>query len=721
MAARSASSTGPMAFVTQSEFAALTTSLNSTMEDLKRVFAETDLKFNAVEQRVVIIEQVVTAELQDLKDSRDQQLVQATNHEDKLQHLNTKSRLMEDAVSGVEASFQHMLGEMSASVGVMEKAGQIVQNLEAMASRTENLEILMLLAENAARNHNERITKMEATGTNQSHRGRDILDPKNLTVNVFDGTKKLFVAWRKSVEVYMSRFYPEADQLLVYMRRCTLPVQEADLEDAASQAGIEWTSLKWAFNEMSKDGGTYIKTKLGADPTESVASVGDGFFNIYAQLSQEYDKLDKETEGQLQGEFAKLADKQAKSLAETKAMVKNFERQAKEVKERCSKDIDISLKRSVLIAILDPDTKMSFVKDKILGDYMKMREELTNLFCDGLDGGAVPMDCNSVSVNASTHNHQQVAQQHMQAQTGMHNQQNHWDCPQCTGLNAFGKGGRPPVKCWNCGGEHPTKLCPEPLKPEVAEKVREYENRQMSNKGKGKGGEWRPNPWGSKGKGKDGKGGKGHKGKGKTGLNSLGGADEWSQAAWYDWQAWESWNPTSAAMQPKPVPVKSLKGFNSITRVKQLNMVRKVDNFEDENKFKELMEPEKNEVQHDMKKTWEKDERRRRDNQEVIDGYKPMGKDNPEWLRAHEIVRSMFDLHEKKAMIKAEEDQTAEDDNGEGWNVKVSRGSRRTQSGKKTKVTRPRRWCKMKPVVEVDVRPVDVLTRVKEHGELLAV
>ena len=129
MAARSASSTGPMAFVTQTEFAALTISLNNTMEDLRKVFAESDSKFTAVEQRVVIIEQVVTAELQDLKDSRDQYMAQSSDHEVKLQHLNMKSLTMEDTVSGVEASFQHLLGEMSTSMQVMDRAGQIIQHL----------------------------------------------------------------------------------------------------------------------------------------------------------------------------------------------------------------------------------------------------------------------------------------------------------------------------------------------------------------------------------------------------------------------------------------------------------------------------------------------------------------------------------------------------------------------------------------------------------------
>ena len=78
-------------------------------------------------------------------------------------------------------------------------------------------------------------------------------------------------------------------------------------------------------------------------------------------------------------------------------LVNKFEKQPREFYERTSKHLDKPLKRSVLIAILDPDTKLTFVKHKILREYSKMRKELTNVFCDGLDGAPVPMDCNALS------------------------------------------------------------------------------------------------------------------------------------------------------------------------------------------------------------------------------------------------------------------------------------------------------------------------------------
>ena len=92
---------------------------------------------------------------------------------------------------------------------------------------------------------------------------------------------------------------------------------------------------------------------------------------------------------------------------------------------------------------------------------------------------------------------------------------------QFTGLNAFGKGGKPTMKCLNCDGDHPARMCPIPLKPEVAAKIKQYEA-----KGNGKGGGWRPSPNANKGKGEDTKGGgKGWKGKGKVGMNALGAGD----------------------------------------------------------------------------------------------------------------------------------------------------------------------------------------------------
>ena len=104
---------------------------------------------------------------------------------------------------------------------------------------------------------------------------------------------------------------------------------------------------------------------------------------------------------------------------------------------------------------------------------------------------------------------------------------------QPSGLNAFGT-----VTCWNCEATgHPARLCPQPMKPEIAEHIK------AKGKGKDGGGKHGGSKGGyggygkSKGKGKGGygKGGKA-KGYGKTGLNAFN-----ASAEWYDVQAWSQW------------------------------------------------------------------------------------------------------------------------------------------------------------------------------------
>mgnify|MGYP003334537251 CR=1 FL=1 len=75
-----------------------------------------------------------------------------------------------------------------------------------------------------------------------------------------------------------------------------------------------------------------------------------------------------------------------------------FKSKLKEYRELLSKDVDVALEKSVLIAILDPETKLYFVRQKVLSDHVSMRKELTSLFLHGFGSGAVPMDCNSVGI-----------------------------------------------------------------------------------------------------------------------------------------------------------------------------------------------------------------------------------------------------------------------------------------------------------------------------------
>ena len=178
--------------VTQDQFQTPTDSLNNTMNDLKGQFGNIDLKFNAIEQRVMIIEGVVTAETSDIKEILKENIVKVKEHDEKLHFLNNKAAMMEEAVTTVESQFQHFVGEISSALTKMEKLDDYLGALNNLNTRTAELERLMMLAEGAMRSQHERMTKVENSKTENSEGRRDILDPRNLTVSVYDGTKKQF-------------------------------------------------------------------------------------------------------------------------------------------------------------------------------------------------------------------------------------------------------------------------------------------------------------------------------------------------------------------------------------------------------------------------------------------------------------------------------------------------------------------------------------------------
>ena len=152
-----------------------------------------------------------------------------------------------------------------------------------MNESIRNLKKLMSLAERACSQHQARLNKIETTSV--SGKKPDILDPRNLVVDRFDGKKEEFDKWRKSVDLYVSRFFPECDEAIKLMRRCSIPAEMRDSDNALAAARIEKEALAWSFEQLNRDAGKWLKSKMGPEPTAAVAAVGESFINIYAQLS----------------------------------------------------------------------------------------------------------------------------------------------------------------------------------------------------------------------------------------------------------------------------------------------------------------------------------------------------------------------------------------------------------------------------------------------------
>ena len=144
----------------------------------------------------------------------------------------------------------------------------------------------MGLANGDLRQHHYRLNKLETTSPEAGGWAKDIWDPKNHTVEKYHGGKKTFDTWRKSLEIYVNRFFPGAADRFVEMRRCEVPVSEEDFKNAATRDKVDTDSLTCSYQEMQRDGCIFVLTKFGTEPSGSVETAGEHVLNVYCQLSQ---------------------------------------------------------------------------------------------------------------------------------------------------------------------------------------------------------------------------------------------------------------------------------------------------------------------------------------------------------------------------------------------------------------------------------------------------
>ena len=214
------------------------------------------------------------------------------------------------------------------------------------------------------------------------------------------------------------------------------------------------------------------------------------FFSVYAYLNQEYDRLGDHTESQLSADFLELIKKPAKTLSETKRNLVALERKLKNFRDKMSKEIDPTLKKSVFITIIDPITKREFLRDHILDDYKAMRTRLTNIMCHELDAGPTAMEIGSVATNAGSDDEIKELKERLEKAEATVSQMRAdssrapgGTTAATTGVYATStpqNGEKKKLERRNCGEEHPMRLCQKPFKPEL-----------QNMKGKGKGGEVR--------------------------------------------------------------------------------------------------------------------------------------------------------------------------------------------------------------------------------------
>ena len=237
------------AFVTQVQFQQLTDVLNTTVQQLQARFIEQDRKFFALDQAVGTTQSVTGAKITDLEDTMQTVGISVHQMSAKMEDMHTKIQMVELEQSELSVVGKRL--ESAVQSTNMEHIQLAMQRLDGsegafatLRDHVVELQRLMVLAETAARSHHSRLDVIESSGSRSDKSRLDILDPKNLIVEKLEGQKKRFDTWRKAMEVYLSRFYPQIEMILPYLKRAPTPVTEANFIAAARQATVDPDTLK---------------------------------------------------------------------------------------------------------------------------------------------------------------------------------------------------------------------------------------------------------------------------------------------------------------------------------------------------------------------------------------------------------------------------------------------------------------------------------------------
>ena len=109
---------------------------------------------------------------------------------------------------------------------------------------------------------------------------------------------------------------------------------------------------------------------------------------------------------------------------------------------------------------------------KVLDDYVAMRREMLSFMCHELGAGTIPMDLSSMTIApGEAPSKKAVAAAHDIIKMAEGNSNN--DDPTCGRCATQPQStGKEPLECWNCGGPQSARMCDQPLKKEVQERIK---------------------------------------------------------------------------------------------------------------------------------------------------------------------------------------------------------------------------------------------------------
>ena len=165
---------------------------------------------------------------------------------------------------------------------------------------------------------------------------------------------------------------------------------------------------------------------------------------MYRLINQRYDKIGEDTEALLTAEITKLGAHQASNIRDLSDKLIAIEAAVEAYEQKLGKEPDKALLGSVLVSVLDPQTKREFVNlGGIICKYDIMKERIVHL---AGECGPKPTDVGTV-----------------QTAGGEQSQGDSMMCVHCSpSLDEVRRRINPEIICWSCNKKgHSARACPE--------------------------------------------------------------------------------------------------------------------------------------------------------------------------------------------------------------------------------------------------------------------
>jgi len=242
--------------------------------------------------------------------------------------------------------------------------------------------------------------------------------------------------WKADVESYAESVDPEVGLSMKKVKGLAGAVTEVSYQMAGATAEyIRGGQQLWAL----------LKAKTGGEPNRTVLSGEEGNgWEAWRRLHLSCEPSLAVRAGQAAAEFSLMCSRQAKDTTELRRMLLEFDERKKKFLEICEKEPDQWHSKSVLAAMLDPETRRhtATAQTDSYEDFRLKVQEFVNITSLGA-GGTTKMDIGAIQ---------------QEEQDKVNEEDAGWPEAEKEDIGALGNG---PV-CWDCGERgHRRDQCPK--------------------------------------------------------------------------------------------------------------------------------------------------------------------------------------------------------------------------------------------------------------------